>query len=316
MTKPTSPTRAVLGTVCLVATAVVAACAGAPPSARRSATTGPTPPSISAPTSTPAVPPPSAAVGTVSATAAPPATTVSPSRAPGAVATPPPTPPATTAVARTPVAPAATCPTSLAARLTSTGSATQLITVDAPSYGTTAATLALWRRVGSCWVAAGGPWPARLGATGFSDHHREGDFSTPTGAYGIGAVMYGNAVDPGVRYAYHRLVCGDWWNEDPTTTGYNTFEHVPCGQTPPFSAGSEALWQEVAPYPSFAVIDYNAAPVVAGAGSAIFLHASTGGSTAGCVSIPLADLDTTLRWLDPTAAPLIVMGPDAELARF
>jgi len=191
-----------------------------------------------------------------------------------------------------------------------------LITVDAPSYGTTTAELALWRKVGGCWVAAGGPWPAHLGATGFSDHHREGDLSTPTGAYGIGTVMYGNAADPGVRYAYHRLVCGDWWDEDPASPAYDTFQHVPCGQSPPFGGGSEALWQEVAPYPSFAVIDYNTAPVVAGAGSAIFLHASTGGSTAGCVSIAVPDLDTTLRWLDPAAAPLIVMGPDSELDRF
>jgi L,D-peptidoglycan transpeptidase YkuD (ErfK/YbiS/YcfS/YnhG family) len=165
-------------------------------------------------------------------------------------------------------------------------------------------------------VVAGGPWAARVGAAGFSDRHREGDDSTPTGAYTIGPVVYGNAPNPGVGYAYHDLVCGDWWDEDPTSPGYNTFQHVPCGQAPPFGGGSEALWEEQAAYPSFAVIDYNTGPIVAGAGSAIFLHADTGSPTAGCVAVAGGYLDQLLRWLRPSAAPLIVMGPDAEIGRF
>ncbi len=163
---------------------------------------------------------------------------------------------------------------------------------------------------------AGGPWPGLIGASGFSDHHVEGDDSTPTGIYSIGPVMYGNAPDPGVAYAYHPLVCGDWWDEDPTSPAYNTFQHVPCGQNPPFGGGSEALWTETAPYPSFAVIDYNADPVVAGAGSGIFLHVDTGQPTAGCVAIPLPDLDALLRALRPAADPHIAMAPAGEITRF
>jgi L,D-peptidoglycan transpeptidase YkuD (ErfK/YbiS/YcfS/YnhG family) len=134
--------------------------------------------------------------------------------------------------------------------------------------------------------------------------------------YGLGGVMYGNTTDPGVRERYHLLVCGDWWDEDPNSPMYNTFQHVPCGTTPPFAGGSEALWQEQAPYPSFAVIDYNTAPVVRGAGSGVFFHASTGGPTAGCVSVPQSDLDLALRWLNPSLAPAFVMGPAAEITRF
>jgi len=160
------------------------------------------------------------------------------------------------------------------------------------------------------------PAPARLGANGFSDHHVEGDPTTPTGSYGIGPTMYGNAPNPGVEYAYHALVCGDWWDEDPASPAYNNFQHVPCGQTPPFGGDSEALWEETTAYPSFAVIEYNSSPVVPGAGSAIFIHADTGGPTAGCVSLPLPDLDTLLRWLQPAASPLVVMGPDSEIDRF
>jgi L,D-peptidoglycan transpeptidase YkuD (ErfK/YbiS/YcfS/YnhG family) len=200
--------------------------------------------------------------------------------------------------------------------LAATGAATQLVVVDAPDYGTTSATVTLWQRRGVCWVVAAGPWAAVIGGGGFSDHHREGDQTTPTGAYSVGSVMYGNAPNPGVRYAYHQLVCGDWWDEDPSSPAYNTFQHVACGQTPPFGGGSEALWQETTAYPSFAVVDYNALPIVAGAGSAIFIHADIGSPTAGCVSLPLGELDQLLQWLNPAAAPLVVMGPESEITNF
>jgi len=215
-----------------------------------------------------------------------------------------------------PATSAPACPSGLASRLSSTGSAAQVVTVDGPSYSTTYATLTAWGRQGTCWVPALGPWPARIGASGFSDHKSEGDNTTPTGAYAVGSVMYGNAGNPGVGYSYHQLVCGDWWDEDPSSPQYNTFQHVPCGQTPPFGGDSEALWQETAAYPSFAVVDYNTGPITPGAGSAIFIHADVGGPTAGCVSLPLGELDALLRWLSPAASPLVVMGPDSEIARF
>jgi L,D-peptidoglycan transpeptidase YkuD (ErfK/YbiS/YcfS/YnhG family) len=188
--------------------------------------------------------------------------------------------------------------------------------VQAPTWTSTTATLTAWQRQGQCWVAVLGPWPARVGESGFSSHKSEGDGTTPAGAYAIGSTMYGNAPNPGVRYAYHPLVCGDWWDEDPSSPTYNTFEHVTCAQAPPFGGDSEALWQEQGPYPAFAVIDYNPPPATPGAGSGIFLHADTGGPTAGCVSIPLGDLDQLLDWFDPSASPLVVMGPATSLAAY
>lgn len=210
------------------------------------------------------------------------------------------------------------CPSTLAGQLASTGKATQLITVDTSGYGSTTATVALWQRAapGGCWTPAAGPWTGRVGHSGVSDHHREGDGTTPTGSYGIGAVMYGIAADPGVHYQYHPLVCGDWWDEDPSSPTYNTFQHVPCGTQPRFGGKSEALWQETTAYQHFAVVDYNSNPVVAGAGSAVFIHDDTGNPTDGCVSLPAADLDTLLRWLQPSHTPLITIGTDAEIRSF
>jgi L,D-peptidoglycan transpeptidase YkuD (ErfK/YbiS/YcfS/YnhG family) len=224
----------------------------------------------------------------------------------------------TTVAPSTAVVPTTTpaCNSNLADQLASTDRATQLIIVDASTYATTSATLSAWQREGSCWVAVFGPWTAHIGANGFSDHHVEGDNTTPTGAYGIGAVMYGNAPNPGVQYPYQQLVCGDWWDEDPNSPEYNTFQSVPCGETPSFGGDSEALWEETTVYPSFAVINYNASPIVPGAGSAIFIAANLGSPTEGCVGLPIDELDQLLRWLKPAALPLVVLGPDSEITNF
>ena len=189
------------------------------------------------------------------------------------------------------------------------------MTVVAPSASSTSAELSFWTRTGTCWRLAAGPWQARVGRNGLSARHREGDGTTPIGAFGIGATMYGVAANPGVHYRYRRLVCGDWWDEDPTSPDYNEFVHVRCGTTPPFGGGSEALWQETTAYVHFAFIDYNVDPVVPGRGSAIFLHADVGAATDGCVSLPLPELDDVLRRLQPSSSPLVVIGTGAGIRR-
>jgi L,D-peptidoglycan transpeptidase YkuD (ErfK/YbiS/YcfS/YnhG family) len=214
-----------------------------------------------------------------------------------------------------PLLPAA-CTNNLAERLKTTEGAGQLVTVGAANFQTSDAEVTLWQRKGPCWELAAGPWAGLIGENGFSNHHREGDGTTPTGIYRFGPVVYGNAPNPGFRGRYHHLVCGDWWDEDPASAGYNTFQHVPCGQSPPFGGDSEALWRETNYYPSLAFIEYNAHPAVPYAGSAIFLHADTGTATTGCVSIPLGELNEFLRWLDPARLPTIAMAPTGELASF
>jgi L,D-peptidoglycan transpeptidase YkuD (ErfK/YbiS/YcfS/YnhG family) len=182
--------------------------------------------------------------------------------------------------------------------------APQRILVVAPSPRSTTATLSL---ANGCGRVVAGPWPARVGWNGLSAHHREGDGTTPLGTFAIGRVVYGVAPNPGTRLAYHRLACGDWWDEDSASPEYDLFVHVACGRAPPFGGGSEALWREPTAYAHFAVIDYNAARVP-GRGSAIFLHASTGSATNGCVSVSLGHLETLLRWLRAAARITIGIG--------
>ena len=163
------------------------------------------------------------------------------------------------------------CPQNLANELQTPASAKQLVTVEA--------------KVGRCWVAVAGPYTARLGKNGLSANRREGDGTTPTGTYRFGRTMYGNEANPGVRFRYRRLRCGDWWDEDPASPTYNSFQHVRCGTRPPFG----------------------------GLGSGIFLHAQTGGPTIGCISLRKPELRAVLRWLRPVDAPVIAIGTRTQL---
>ena len=208
---------------------------------------------------------------------------------------------------------AAACPQSLARGLDTPAAATQLVTVEAKVAKTTHATLRTWRRAGDCWVAVAGPYAARLGRAGLSASRREGDGTTPTGMFRIGRTMYGNEPNPGVRFRYRRLRCGDWWDEDPSSPTYNSFQHVRCGTKPPFGGASEGMWEQPRPYPFLAVIEYNTRPAVPGRGSGIFLHAQTGGPTIGCVSLRKEELRAVLRWLRPEAAPMIAIGTSKQL---
>ena len=58
------------------------------------------------------------------------------------------------------------------------------------------------------------------------------------------------------------------------------------------------------------VVGYNTDPVVAGLGSAIFLHIwkGPGQPTAGCVAMAESDLERIVAWLDPAKMPQIILG--------
>jgi L,D-peptidoglycan transpeptidase YkuD (ErfK/YbiS/YcfS/YnhG family) len=202
-------------------------------------------------------------------------------------------------------------------QLASTGGAQQVLVVDAPSAASTTATLTAYENDGAGWHQVFGALPAVDGTTGWvpAQSRVEGDGAAPEGMFAIGSTMYGTSPNPGTQFGYHQLVCGDWWDEDSASTTYNTFQHVPCGTTPPYAGDSEALWTDGNAYPSMAVINFNTPPS-GPSGSGIFLHANIGRPTQGCVSLPLADLDAVLRWLNPALHPVIVMGPDSVIRSF
>jgi L,D-peptidoglycan transpeptidase YkuD (ErfK/YbiS/YcfS/YnhG family) len=190
-----------------------------------------------------------------------------------------------------------------------TRGSSQLVTVTASHARATVATVRLWRRdAGGCWTAAAGPWTAHLGRNGVSSVRREGDGTTPAGVYGLGPVIYGNGPDPGVRFRYERLRCGDWWDESPSSPTYNRFVRLRCGLRPAFAGAGDGLWRSPRAYRHLVVVEFNVDPVVPGRGSGIFIHVDRGEPTSGCVSLPLPRLVALLRWLRPGLAPLVAIG--------
>lgn len=209
-----------------------------------------------------------------------------------------------------------------ASRFALPSSADQLIVVSSPTYDPPRhlAVFRAYERVAAAepWHLVVGPWPAEIGYGNLRDRRREGDGSTPTGVYGLGARIYGNRRNPGgLHYAYHRLVCGDWWDEDPYSSNYNHLVHSPCGVIPGFAARSEALWTETVAYPYLAVVRFNVDPTRGGRnapGSGIFLHSWVDGPTAGCVALPRLRLLDVLRWLRPSSHPVMEIGTASEVS--
>jgi L,D-peptidoglycan transpeptidase YkuD (ErfK/YbiS/YcfS/YnhG family) len=179
--------------------------------------------------------------------------------------------------------------------------ARQLITVTAPAYGATYATLRVYRLSGTRWVRVFGPWTARVGYNGVArpGRKREGDGTTPSGTYGL-SFFFGVRQDLGFAFPFRHAYVYDYWDDDPASPRYN--EWVDARSHNP-GASPEPMHQ-VPAYDYAAVIAYNTARVP-GRGSAIFLHAGTGTATAGCVSLPRAELIRVLRWLRPAGNPRI-----------
>jgi L,D-peptidoglycan transpeptidase YkuD (ErfK/YbiS/YcfS/YnhG family) len=187
-----------------------------------------------------------------------------------------------------------------------TSAVRQRITVTASSFGTTYATLRAYQLSGSSsthWVQVFGPWTARVGSRGVAPpgKKREGDGRTPSGTYGF-SFFFGVLANPGVSYSYRHAYSYDYWDDDPSSPRYNEWV-----DTRSASAGRAPEPLHVTPaYNYAAVIAYNTARTP-GLGSAIFFHVGTGGATAGCVSLPSAELLKVLRWLKPAANPTITI---------
>jgi L,D-peptidoglycan transpeptidase YkuD (ErfK/YbiS/YcfS/YnhG family) len=230
--------------------------------------------------------------------------TAAPKAVPAARSVPAPASPPTTTRPPTP-APL------LVTRLDGVDGATQVIAVSASGYGVTTATFSAYQETSSGWEQVFGPWMAHVGYNGFAPpgQKREGDGRTPSGSFGFD-FFFGVLGDPGVSFPYRAVTGPDIvWDDDPSSPLYNQWV-----DTADQDAGASPEPMDEAPaYDYGAVIAYNTAPVVAGVGSAIFLHVTTGAPTSGCVSLPMPELLSVLRWLQPSALPRIIMGTAATI---
>lgn len=122
---------------------------------------------------------------------------------------------------------------------------------------------------------------------------REGDGASPAGAWPVRRVYYrpdkGPAPETGLPVIALRPE--DGWSDDPAEALYNRLVPLPC------PSSHERLWRTDGLYDLIVELGYNDDPVVAGMGSAIFLHIARPGyaPTEGCVALAEGDLREVLK---------------------
>jgi len=131
-------------------------------------------------------------------------------------------------------------------------------------------------------------WPrgsaaAAVGRSGVRADKREGDGATPAGTFPLVSVLYrpDRIAPPLSQLPVRPLAPSDGWVDEPGDPNYNRPVSLP------YPASAEQMWRQDGLYDALVVIGYNMAPVIPGAGSAIFLHVAAPdfAPTAGCVAV-------------------------------
>lgn len=138
--------------------------------------------------------------------------------------------------------------------------------------------------------AGGKRYACRIGRAGLAEEgkKREGDLKTPRGVFPLRCVYYrpDRIAPPKTALPIIPLTPEDGWCDDPAHAMYNRFVKLP------FDGRHEKLWREDHVYDLIIPLGYNDDPVVAGTGSAIFMHLmrEDGIGTEGCVAMKREDL--------------------------
>ncbi len=122
---------------------------------------------------------------------------------------------------------------------------------------------------------------------------REGDGYTPAGRWPLrqGFFRADRMPRPDVALDMNPIQQDDAWCDISEDPHYN--EHVKL----PYATLNEKLWRDDHRYDIVFMLGYNDAPVIAGKGSAIFLHLAPDdfAPSAGCVTLSLENLLTVIR---------------------
>ena len=149
--------------------------------------------------------------------------------------------------------------------------------------------------------------PGIVGENGVTTDKKEGDGCTPAGIYALGP-CYGEEASSPTAMDYHQIVEGDYWVDDAGSKFYNKFVHEAVFEERFGWETGEDLFASLRYYRYMVVIGYNTDPIVPGAGSAIFLRCQADETvTSGSVGTKDATVFAIMRWLDPEAAPHILI---------
>jgi L,D-peptidoglycan transpeptidase YkuD (ErfK/YbiS/YcfS/YnhG family) len=144
-----------------------------------------------------------------------------------------------------------------------------------------------------------------VGRAGIATDKREGDGATPAGAFALREVLYrtDRAAPPPTSLTLRPLDPADGWCDAPGDANYNQRVRLP------YRASAETLWRADAVYDVIVVLGYNDAPVIAGNGSAIFLHLAQPdfAPTEGCIALGRDDLLRVLKEADATTRIIVTL---------
>ncbi|MFM8239798.1 MAG: L,D-transpeptidase [Actinomycetota bacterium] len=179
----------------------------------------------------------------------------------------------------------------------------QVITVSVKSFTSTTGTLEAWERRGEDLTRVRGPVQVYVGedGVGLASERRS---RTPRGVFTL-TEAFGLARDPGTALPYTRVGLSHWWVSDVKSPHYNEMRVCDPGASCGFLQSRSEQLGAVDAYRYAIVIDYNRDPVLAGRGSAFFLHVTEDKPTQGCISMDRAELKWLLRWLTPADDPVI-----------
>lgn len=126
-----------------------------------------------------------------------------------------------------------------------------------------------------------------IGAAGSTKHKGEGDRATPLGSFALRRLWYrpdreAHPISP-LPIEAITPQCG--WADDPDDRHYN--QAISLSRLSRYPYRYETLWRQDHLYNLFFELGYNDAPIIKGAGSAIFLHLAPKDTkpTEGCVGV-------------------------------
>jgi len=157
-------------------------------------------------------------------------------------------------------------------------------------------TFSRWEKSGGCWVQLSSWWSLN-GFKGWHERPWTGSLRSPIGVFSL-TDAGGRLRNPGTAMRYHY--------------GPKKYER-----------GGYKISYPVQLYNYVIAINYNRRigkpprntnQPDRTTGSGYWIHQRGLGSTRGCVSLTKSQLVTTLRWMQPTALPHIIMGPAQSIS--
>jgi L,D-peptidoglycan transpeptidase YkuD (ErfK/YbiS/YcfS/YnhG family) len=182
--------------------------------------------------------------------------------------------------------------------------AEQLLLVFTSGAGESRAELNCLEKTDGKWRATLPVIAASVGRNGIADpgEKREGDGCSPYGLHAVG-MAFGYPATCTTKMPYRQMTADDIWVDDPAAPDYNRLTQKAATSAKSF----EYMRRKDKLYKYGLVVEYNTNPVVAGLGSAIFIHiwSRPYGPTAGCLALSEENMLKVLALLDPAKSPII-----------